>query len=316
MPLVHCSARLRCLLSVVLVLPVLRGSSAVEYRRDRLEVFRNVSWWFDHLRVIDVFKSRPSTKIAWVGDSTQRNQMQFLCDVLGSEYNTTLHGCNVILKGASFHSNVLIAGQEYGGKSAGWKFWQVEDQLDDYFSAISPSWDLFYFASTFLHQMKRTATGVSTGTFTKRDHFNLSTMVIKHSVDAAKKRGICPVFGTVNWICDEAFTGDYHKEARSFRHKHGSMVNWTRSEMDAETHSYHTLPLNSWGSDVAFEMELDAVSTLQHPLPVVDAYHITQHQCWATTSGDGRHYIPLLPNKIAAFGDAVAQCFGGNMIVD
>ena len=72
---------------------------------------------------------------------------------------------------------------------------------------------------------------------------------------------------------------------------------------------YQTLP---WDSDVAAEMELEALSKMKHPVLFVDSYH----QCWATSNSNGRHYIPLLPNIIASFGNTVAECLGQDMIVD
>lgn len=297
MPCVACAAR--CLLLVA-------SSCATPYRRESLGSVTSMHDWNQKLlRPLREEIGSRHVRIIWIGDSTTRNLIHFICDILTGNASDTCNdqaGVFTIVKGA-----------EFGGNSPPWR---MDTAVMDRFHAIhdsknvrgsSTSVDVVYFGSTLLHAMQllpiRSWRGDGIDTSMTR---GLENVVMQ--IRAAR---MCPVFHTINWICDRQFNSDYGavvKNATMLRSAYFETMcaKAVHSSSATDVALCANLSLTSWGSDYGASLELAAIDAIGPPLNAIDMHAMTKHQCWA--AGDGRHYSPLLPQKAALLFQAVSKC--------
>lgn len=251
----------------------------------------------------------PPVDIIWIGDSTTLGQMELLCDILTDRVDDPSSGdC----EGGGVR---VVTGENFGGAQRAWRM--APESATAYLDAAGGAADarrIVYFGSTLLHAMQLLPSRAYGGW----PELNV-TRGLGDVAAAVRSRRACPVFHTVNWICDAAFVDRYARVVRSAtsyaafspggRNKRSLYFESTcAATLGPERESFPLcarLSLTSWGSDFAASLERAALRAARG-VPVVDAHAITRRACNATK--DGRHYTPRLPAMLAAFARAVASC--------
>ena len=294
---------------------------------------RNASWYYGPLGLDGVEAS-----IAFIGDSTHRNQLQFLCDVLGTQPRDIATGTSSTGLMCS-SKGITAALKVFDGDSDPWSMRSMRSVLRNLARGSNVKrWDVVYFGSTSLHMLQLLPLIKWRGWPAARD---LGRELAK-AVDAVSTVGACPVFMTGHWLCsreflrrrDESVEGDFpsadweldrlrrflgdesnawaaRKAAilriaaknTSYFVKECSAITSDRDEIDACS----KLSFDAAGSAHAAALERQALSELSKPVRVVDAHALTREQCWATQR-DGVHYLPLLPSRLSALTAHVADC--------
>lgn len=304
-------------------------SAATVYNRSNLAITHSMQWWNETLlgplREELARGELRRVTITWIGDSTTRNQMHFLCDVLTGDPSDGECGDQAF---------TLVKGAEMGGASPPWDLRAAN--LEKHFHIAEPEksrsasvLSVVYFGSTLLHAMHLMPHSEWRG-------FEIDQTLaegLPNVVAQIRAARMCPVFHTINWVCDRAYTGKYADTVSKARRDGGAVFrqaceytvshhNWrprrdknkkplpgqqppkpAPAEVDLCVH----MPLTSWGSDYGAALELAAIRAIDGPpVETVNMHAITKHQCWATT--EGRHYDALLPQKLTLVIHAVRAC--------
>lgn len=290
---------------------LLLGVRAMDYKFENINVSMSKEEWMRDLGVRDVFSGDTKHyRIAWIGDSTTRNTIHFLCDILGGKNATHPHSPDCL----SPDGRVEIIGKSFGGPADPWDMRTAGALLDALTNRSlagreGAPFDAVYFGTTLLHAMQL----LPLLEFRGRKDFNLSGDVAA-AVKQMRARGACPVLHTVNWICDRRFFGEKGAIAQGVRasaraaHNHFGPLCEARNRSRSDTRMCTALSFTARGSEYAAQLERAAVKALANPIDIVDAHAITREQCWAAK--DGRHYTPLLPMKIALLVEALRSCLG------
>jgi hypothetical protein len=293
------------------------GCMATSYKREDLLTTQSMDWWRRALRVENgLVPYNMTVRLVWIGDSTTRNQLSFLCDVLRGVPGYSRHygGC----AGPDFE--IISSGLQLGGMSPPWDMRTagvVLDQLPPPRSSAlpllpdRPTLNVTYFGSTLMHAMQL----LPARRYLGRAGLDLSSD-LSSSVSQMRARGWCPIFHTVNWVCEQKLCGAYtsaHECARAAGDGAQYFLPLCRAELKARNRSADarlcaSLSLGSNGSDAAAAMERSALRLVTPPIAVVDAHATTRNQCWATALCDGRHYTPLLPQRVASLLAAIREC--------
>ena len=94
----------------------LLATNTVAHEYTRAELTTKFEQLQAGLRVNSLRTSRPHVRIAWIGDSPMRNQLMFLCDLLGAPYDKNLFGAQYFFAGCkSPDGRVEIIGHAVGG---------------------------------------------------------------------------------------------------------------------------------------------------------------------------------------------------------
>ena len=302
--------------------------SAIQINRER-----NASWYYGPLGLDGVEAS-----IAFIGDSTHRNQLQFLCDVLGTRPKEIATGTSSTGLMCS-SKGITAALKVFDGDSDPWSMRSMRSVLRNLARGSNVKrWDVVYFGSTSLHMLQLLPLIKWRGWPAARD---LGRELAK-AIDAVQSVGACPVFMTGHWLCsreflkrrDESVEGDFPSadwELERLRRFLDDVNNpWAARKaailrIAAKNTSYYTrecsaitsdrdeidacskLSFDAAGSAHAAALEQKALSGLSTPVCVVDAHALTRDQCWATQR-DGVHYLPLLPSRLSALTAHVVDC--------
>lgn len=296
--------------------------TATSYKREDLFTTQPMDWWRSALNLENgLVPHNVTVRLVWIGDSTTRNQLGFLCDVLHgvAGYTKSDAGC----AGSGFE--IVSSGLQLGGMSPPWDMRTAGAVLDRLppprmprgsASTISgppdrPMLNATYFGSTLMHAMQLLPARPYRG----RPGLQLSSD-LSSSVAQMRARGWCPIFHTLSWVCEQKLCGAY-ATARAQAQADGDEAQYflplCRAKLKAGSRSADarlcaSLSLGSNGSDVAADMERAAVRMVAPPLALVDAHAATRNQCWATAGCDGRHYTPLLPQRVAGLLAALREC--------
>ena len=301
--------------------------SAIQINRER-----NASWYYGPLGLENI-----EATIAFIGDSTHRNQLQFLCDVLGTQPRDIATGTSstgLMCSG----KGVTAALKVFDGDSDPWSMRSMRSVLRNLARGASVKrWDVVYFGSTSLHMLQLLPLIKWRGWPAARD---LGRELAK-AVDAVQSVGACPVFMTGHSLCSREFLkrrddsvegafpsadwdllklrrflGDesnawaarkaailfMSQKNTSYFARECSAITSDRDEADACS----KLSFDAAGSAHAAALERQALSKLPS-VRVVDAHALTREQCWATQR-DGVHYLPLLPSRLSALTAHVVDC--------
>jgi hypothetical protein len=321
--------------SMLLMLGLLHSASAKTMYTNPKQVNRerNASWYYGPLGLDGV-----EATIAFIGDSTHRNQLQFLCDVLGTQPRDIATGTSSTGLACS-SKGITAALKVFDGDSDPWSMRSMRSVLRNLArGAAVKRWDVVYFGSTSLHMLQLLPLIKWRGWPAARD---LGRELAK-AVDSIKGVGACPVFMTGHWLCsreflkrrDESEKGEFPSvdwELERLRRFLGDESNaWAARKaailrIAAKNTSYYTrecsaitsdrdeaaacskLSFDAAGSAHAAALEQKALSSLTKPVRVVDAHALTRDQCWATQR-DGVHYLPLLPSRLSALTAHVVDC--------
>ena len=320
---------------LLMMLGLLHATDAKTMYRSAIQINRerNASWYYGPLGLSDV-----TATIAFIGDSTHRNQLQFLCDVLGTQPRDIATGTSST--GLMCSSRGITAALKvFDGDSDPWSMRSMRSVLRNLARGASVKrWDVVYFGSTSLHMLQLLPLIKWRGWPAARD---LSRELAK-AVDSITSAGACPVFMTGHSLCsreflkrrDESVEGDFPSETWELdrlRRFLGDESNaWAARKaailrIAAKNTSYYTrecaaitsdrdeidacskLSFDAAGSAHAAALEQKALSGLSTPVRVVDAHALTREQCWATQR-DGVHYLPLLPSRLSALTAHVVDC--------
>jgi hypothetical protein len=294
---------------------------ATSYTRKDLFTTQPMEWWRRAFEIEDgLVPHNVTVRLVWIGDSTTRNQLGFLCDVL--------HGATGYVKydggcaGPGFE--IVSSGLELGGISSPWDMRTAGAGLDrlpppratrgSSASPLPPGRPMLnatYFGSTLMHAMHLLPARQYRG----RPELDLRSD-LSSSVAQIRARGWCPIFHTVSWVCEQKLCGAY-ASARDQAQAKGDAARYyfrlCQAQLGAtgrpsDARLCGRLSLTSNGSDAAAAMERAALSPVAPPVALVDAHAATRNQCWATASCDGRHYTPLLPHRVAGLLAALRQC--------
>ena len=310
-----------------------RASCKTMYRNaQQINRERNASWYYGPLGLDGV-----EATIAFIGDSTHRNQLQFLCDVLGTQPRDIATGTSST--GLMCSSRGITAALKvFDGDSDPWSMRSMRSVLRNLARGASVKrWDVVYFGSTSLHMLQLLPLIKWRGWPAARD---LGRELAK-AVDSVVSVGACPVFMTGHSLCsreflrrrDESVEGDFPSETWELERLRRFLddVNnpWAARKaailfMSQKNTSYYTkecasitsdrdeaaacskLSFDAAGSAHAAALERQALAKLPN-VRVVDAHALTRDQCWATQR-DGVHYLPLLPSRLSALTAHVVDC--------
>ena len=295
---------------------VLLLSTAVAYEYTRAELTTK----FEQLQAglsVNSLTSRSHVRIAWIGESAMRNQLMFLCDLLAAPYDKNLFGAQYFFAGCkSPDGRVEIIGHAVGGTQPPWDMrtaGELYDQLANrsLVGREGAAFDATYFCSMIFHAM---ALGHDKG-FQGRPGLDLAADVAEAATQL-RARGSCPIFSTANWICDRKFTGSWASTVALARASGNATAFYEarcreqRGVAAGDVPACGGLSFTSEGADYAARLEHEGLAMLREPVALVDSHAMTRHQCWATK--DGRHYTPLLPQRLAALIDGLDECFGNS----
>ena len=147
----------------------------------------------------------PPVDIIWIGDSTTLGQMELLCDILTDRVDDPSSGdC----EGGGVR---VVTGENFGGAQRAWRM--APESATAYLDAAGGAADarrIVYFGSTLLHAMQLLPSRAYGGW----PELNV-TRGLGDVAAAVRSRRACPVFHTVNWICDAAFVDRYARVVRS-----------------------------------------------------------------------------------------------------
>jgi len=300
--------------------------SALQIGRERA-----AAWYYGPLGLQDI-----QATIAFIGDSTHRNQLQFLCDVLGTAPRAIATGASSTGL-ACAGRGITAALRVFDGESDPWTLAKMRSVLRSLArGADVRSWDIVYFGSTALHMLQLLPLSKWRGWPAARD---LDKELVK-AVEAVRSVGACPIFMTSHWLCSQQFlrppdgVRDFPSEAWSPAELRGTLADETlpwaarkaailrtaarnasyfprecaviaRSSDEADVCA--RLTFDAAGSAHAASLERAALAKLPSPIRVVDAHALTRDQCWATQR-DGVQYLPLLPSRLAVLTSHVADC--------
>ena len=226
--------------------------------------------------------------IIWVGDSTTRNQMHFMCDIL------TGREANGVCSRGGFSIN---KGAEFGGASPPWRMdTAVMDNFHVKNVSESSTVNVVYFGSTLLHAMHLLPR------IPWRGEGIDMTRGLANVVRQIREARMCPVFHTINYVCDSAWSGELAavvKNASVLRSAYFETACaeavQTGSRSATEVALCANLSFTSWGSDHGASLELAATDAIDPPLDTINMHTMTKHQCWAAP--DGKHYPPCFLRK-------------------
>jgi hypothetical protein len=163
-------------------------------------------------------------RIVWLGDSTTRNQISFLCDLLTRGPANASQPVFEWGTCAGRGFEITSAGN-FGGHSQPWRMRDAGRLLDEHAKAQSASGTpsagdddavrVVYFGSALLHAMHALPSVPYRGwpVFAGLD----LAADMKAAVAQMRARGWHPIFHTVNWICDRA-----SRTARAVRRSNSS----------------------------------------------------------------------------------------------
>ena len=137
--------------SMLLVLGLLHATDAKTMYRNAQQITRerNASWYYGPLGLDTVEAS-----IAFIGDSTHRNQLQFLCDVLGTQPRDIATGTSSTGLMCSSHG-ITAALKVFDGDSDPWSMRSMRSVLRNLARGSNVKrWDVVYFGSTSLHMLQ------------------------------------------------------------------------------------------------------------------------------------------------------------------
>ena len=266
------------------------------------EKYRNASWYFDAFGLPEIVARKPNgLSIAFIGDSVSRNQMQFLCDVLGSPPVEVRHG--LVCRGRG----VFCALRVFDGGNDPWHMSSAGEVLKSLARNIPTGpgrFDAVYFGSTALHMLQLLPA-------VRWRAWSVARSLEVDLASALEAIPRCPVFTTANWLCSNKFFLRPELPFGKILNKAARNTSYFKSECAAATESKaeaalcRDLTFTTGGSERANALERAAVKAAG-PLRVVDSYAMTRDQCWATS--DGIHYMPLLPYRVASLLAHVRDC--------
>ena len=110
----------------------------------------------------------------------------------------------------------------------------------------------------------------------------------------------------MHYVCDEKFTGQWASVINSPDYLSNNAKYCKENSKNASL--CLDFSFTSLGSKRLHARESAAIQRMKSPPAVVDAFSITDGQCWATKSGDGRHYIPLIPVELQTLSYHIKDC--------
>ena len=128
----------------------------------------------------------------------------------------------------------------------------------------------------------------------------------------------CPIFHTINYICDKKYEGKYAEVIRD--PAKFEVQNKQACSEYVRKKGIHQNPASvaemCWqfrftaaGSENLAIKERRVMETATPPLRrIVDRFNTTRGQCWATDKGDGRHYLPLMPYALKSVLSFATEC--------
>mmetsp|Transcript_11849 Transcript_11849/g.34224 ORF Transcript_11849/g.34224 Transcript_11849/m.34224 type:complete len:343 (+) Transcript_11849:168-1196(+) len=334
----RCRARLLVVACITLVCASYKAlvdmDVTVAERRNALRIFTGL----DPLDATEVLPLRPkTTTIAMLGDSTTRNQLSLLCDLIlteasevdrlrtlkciisgGFESGDNSSACTCRGKSWITGGNIVAAGHFY--KSPMFAA-AVPEALMDLRQRLGlgreEPFDVVYFGSTAMHFL----TLVPARPLTLAPDHSLAPLHFEENlqrlVKEARASSRCTIFQSVNHVCHQAFRANYQKivEAANFNKSYWkSCQAATRHFVDPElaAEACWQFQFTSQGSHVAAAIErkvvMPYVQDTSTPMHIVDRFTHTKDRCWATRPGDGRHYYPLLPFALKEFLLKASKC--------
>ena len=196
------------------------------YHIGDIEEAHNKSWWANNLGVTQ-FSKMHSTRIVWIGDSTSRNMMMFVCDLLGGGWDDTCMGCAT--------QNLTIIGRAFGGGSAGWDMRTAASTVQEIekscghlqpntttkteTASTTKKTSVVMFSTTAFHQMHLGKSLDKWGKNPLAGPGRSLAQDIQTASAALTKLGVCPILNTINWLCDERYSGNWAKTAKYVRQK-------------------------------------------------------------------------------------------------
>jgi len=318
-----CMTLVCCGSTVYADLATVDGSDA--QRRNALRIFTGL----DPLNATEVLPLRPkTTTIAMLGDSTTRNQLSLLCDLLLSEASEVdrswtlkcfLHvrikpeqnssACTCRGKSWITGGNIVVAGQfnTRGPMFAADFPGALMNLRQSLGLGREEPFDVVYFGSTALHFLSLVPARpliLAPDHSLAQLHFEEN---LQRLVKEARASSRCTIFHSVNYVCHQAFIGDYHEivSAANFSESYwNSCQAATRRfaklvDPELAATACWQFQFTSQGSHVAAAIERKVVMPYMQntstPMHMVDRFTHSKARCWATQPGDGRHYLPLLP---------------------
>jgi len=156
-------------------------------------------------------RAGPGVRIVWIGDSTTRNQISFLCDLLT---RGTANASKPVFQwgtcaGSGFE---ITSAGNFGGRSPPWRMRDAGRLLDKHAKAQSASGAssagvgddddvrVVYFGSALFHTMHALPSVPYRG-WPVLAGLDLAADM-KAAVTQMRERGWHPVFHTISWICD------------------------------------------------------------------------------------------------------------------
>ena len=186
-------ARLGSMRPLLMTLGLLHTHAKTMYRNaQQINRERNASWYYGPLGLDKVEAS-----IAFIGDSTHRNQLQFLCDVLGTQPREIATGTSSTGLMCS-SKGVTAALKVFDGDSDPWSMRSMRSVLRNLARGASVKrWDVVYFGSTSLHMLQLLPLIKWRGWPAARD---LGRELAK-AIDSIQSVGACPVFMSGHSLC-------------------------------------------------------------------------------------------------------------------
>jgi hypothetical protein len=267
-------------------------------------------------------------RAAMFGDSTTRNQFQFLCDILlplgdarpwkTDNHSPTPKTSKLRCKGESWISGGSLEMIGYFDMRHALPASTIPKIIKEFKAdlKLSENFDFIYFGSSALHylqlmpyrdpdQDKRIVNGSSAVS-----HFSDNLRGILSHVRSATN---CPIFHTVNYICEESFRGKWQSviENPEMNRKACHDATQPMAQPLLEEQLCRAFIFSSNGSEAVATIERQVLRNEASEfaaLRIVDNFKRARHKCWATRKEDGRHYLPLLPFAVKSLLDQASTC--------
>ena len=263
-------------------------------------------------KILQQQKYDTQLEVLFIGDSTMRHQYYALCDILEApvleqQEATAIH-CQSPPSASPIwgFSSVKVAYLERprGIKMARSLPVEISNSISGNSSNRHPprSMHITYFATSALHLLQLGSARAFANEDAARD--------LEKDVGAAtaliRIKNSCPVFQMMHYVCDEKFTGQWASVINSPDYLSNNAKYCKENSKNASL--CLDFSFTSLGSKRLHARESAAIQRMKSPPAVVDAFSITDGQCWATKSGDGRHYIPLIPVELQILSYHIKDC--------